>query len=102
MKKIECSCDLVLSTSPGLLNWRQLLKLLRPGGTLCVVGVAASEIQLPVSDLIDERKTIAGSPIGSPDMLRCLLKLGSEHHIRPWTECFRMSNASEAIARLER
>jgi alcohol/geraniol dehydrogenase (NADP+) len=102
MKKMESSCDFILSTSAGNVEWRQLLKLLRPGGTLCAVGVASSEIQLPVSELIDERKTIAGSPIGSPKTLCELLDFVSEHGIRPWTEPFRMSNATQAIARLER
>lgn len=102
MKKMESSCDFILSTSAGNVNWRQLLKLLRPGGTLCAIGVASSEIQLPVCELIDERKTISGSPIGSPKTLRALLEFVSRHGIRPWTEAFRMSGAFEAIARLER
>lgn len=102
MKKMQNSCDFILSTSAGNVEWRQLLKLLRPGGTLCAVGVASSEIQLPVSELIDERKTLTGNPIGSPKMLQRLLTFVSCHSIQPWTEPFRMSDASKAIARLER
>jgi uncharacterized zinc-type alcohol dehydrogenase-like protein len=101
VKRVESSCDFILSTSCGHLDWRQLLRILRPGGTLCLVGVTTSEVHLPVSDLIDERKTVAGSPIGSPKTLRTLLQFVCQHKLRPWTECFRMSNASEAIARLQ-
>ena len=102
MKKMQSSCDFILSTSAGNVEWQELLKLLRPGSTLCAVGVATSEIQLPISELIDERKTIAGSPIGSPRTLRGLLEFVSQQGIGPWTERFRMSEASHAIARLER
>jgi uncharacterized zinc-type alcohol dehydrogenase-like protein len=96
-RELHSSCDFIICTSSGPIDWKEMLKVLRPGGIICVVGVSNSEIQLSAKDLIDERKTLTGNPIGSPATLRSLFDFVLENKIRPWTTNYSMSEANNGV-----
>jgi alcohol/geraniol dehydrogenase (NADP+) len=55
--------DFILSTVSGDLPWDEYLAALKPQGTLSVVGMPASAIEIsPISLLVSEKKISGGAP----------------------------------------
>lgn len=100
MKRIEGSLDFIISTVYGELDWKAVLKTLGPKGRLHFVGVVPDPIEFEVSDLIEEQRTISGSPVGSPVTTMTMLDFCARHGIAPVTELFPMSRVNDAIKRL--
>jgi len=78
------------------------LQALRPTGTLCFVGVPPSPIALQAFPLIAGLRSVTGSPIGSPHMLREMMDVAARHGVKATTECFPMSKANEAIEKVKK
>ncbi|MBI4875531.1 MAG: NAD(P)-dependent alcohol dehydrogenase [Acidobacteria bacterium] len=95
------SCDFVISTVSADLDWAAYLNVLKPKGKLCVVGVPASELRLPAFPLIVGRKSVFGSPVGSPSLIREMLEFSARNGVLPVTERFPMARVNEALARLK-
>lgn len=98
----EETLDFVLSTAPMDLDWMKIISLLRPDGTLCFVGVPRKPLSIPVFSLIDSRKRICGSPIGSRwDTIR-MLQFAAKNGVRPQVDLFPLQEINSAIERLRR
>jgi uncharacterized zinc-type alcohol dehydrogenase-like protein len=102
LKKIGGSFDFVLSTVSADQDWQALVNSLRPKGTLCVVGVPPSPIALQAFPLISGKRSVAGSPIGSPHDLSEMLDVAARHGVKAITERFAMAKANDAIARVKK
>jgi uncharacterized zinc-type alcohol dehydrogenase-like protein len=102
LKKVAGSFDLLLSTVNADQDWQAYVAALRPKGTLCVVGVPPSPLQLQGFPLIAGQKNIAGSPIGSPRDLHEMLDVAARHGVKAITECFPMAKANDAVARVKK
>ena len=94
------SFDLILVTVNVVLNWELYISLLRPRGVLHFVG-AVPEIKVGAFPLILGQKSIAGSPLGSPETTRRMLEFAHRHEIKPMVERFPMAEVNKAMEHLE-
>lgn len=100
MKKIAGSFDLILVTANVPLDWDAYLAALAPDGRLHFVGAVLKPVPVPAFALIGGRKSVSGSPLGSPATVRDMLDFCARHSIAPQTESFPMSEVNEAIDHL--
>lgn len=98
---LERRFDFILNTVSGDIDWAAYAGLLRPRGNLVTVGVPKNDIRIPPFALILSQARIAGSPIGTPDMLRRMLDFSYTFAIAPMIERVPMSEVNAAMARLE-
>jgi uncharacterized zinc-type alcohol dehydrogenase-like protein len=101
-KKLGGSFDLLISTVSADQDWQSYINALRPKGTLCVVGVPPSPLQIQAFSLIGAQRSLAGSPTGSPRMLHEMLDVAALHNIKAITERFPMARANEAITKVKK
>jgi len=102
LKKIAGSFDLLLSTVSADQDWAGYVNALRPKGTLCVVGVPPSGIQLPAFPLIAGQRAVSGSPTGSPRDLNEMLDVAARHGVKAITEKFAMAKVNDAVAKVKK
>ena len=101
LKQAANSIDFLICTSSSQMDWPAYLALLRPKGKLCLLGVPKDGvITLPIFGLIDGRKTVCGSNIGSAPAIREMLRFAAQHGIVAQTELFPMSEANVALEKL--
>ena len=91
------SYDFILTTSPALDDWATLIGMLRPRGVLCMVGLPSANVSFPADELIGFEKSIAGSPIGSPDAIARMLRFAVEKGVQPRIELFPMAETNDAM-----
>lgn len=94
--------DFVLSTVSAGLDWQAYAALLKPKGTLCIVGVPDKPISLHAFGLIQGQRRIAGSPIGSPRLIRDMLEMAQRCDVRPQVECLPMDEVNQAFDKVRR
>ena len=102
IKKLAGCFDLLLSTVNADQDWPTYINALRPKGTFCFVGVPPSPIALPVFPLVGGRRSIAGSPTGSPQDLAEMLEVAARHKIEAVTERFAMKDANAAVDKVKK
>lgn len=94
--------DFLLSTVSVDLDWPLYMDLLRPKGKLCIVGASPSDVKVPPFSLIVGDRSIAGSVIGSPSMIREMLAFCIQHRIKPKTEVFDIRQVNHAIDKIRK
>ena len=97
MAAAEAGFDLLLVTASSDLDWSVYMRLLRPNGTLCLVGMPAQTITVPIDALVGEQKILTGSSIGSRDMIREMLEYSAANEIYPWVVHMPMDQVNEAL-----
>jgi uncharacterized zinc-type alcohol dehydrogenase-like protein len=102
LKKVAGSFDLLLSTVSADQDWQGYVNALRPKGTLCIVGIPPSPLQVLVPSLLSGQKAISSSPSGSPRDLHEMLDIAARHNIKAITERFPMAKANDAIAKVKK
>jgi uncharacterized zinc-type alcohol dehydrogenase-like protein len=102
LKKVAGSFDFILSTVSADQDWAGYIAALRPKGTMCVVGVAPSPLQIHAFALIGGQKGISGSPTGSPRDLHEMLDVAARHGVKAITERFAMAKANDAVAKVKK
>jgi alcohol/geraniol dehydrogenase (NADP+) len=102
LKDQACSFDFILNTANADQDWGVYMQALRPNGTLCFVGVPPSPVAVQAFPMISGVRTVTGSPIGSPHMLREMLEVAARHEVKAHTERFAMGKVNEAIERVKK
>lgn len=102
LKQVAGSFDVILSTINADQDWMAYVAALRPTGKLCFLGVPPEPISITPFSLVAGTKTITGSPIGSPLMLREMMDVAARHGVKAQTEHFAMNRANEAIAKVKK
>jgi uncharacterized zinc-type alcohol dehydrogenase-like protein len=100
LKKLAGSLDFILVTANVTLDWNALLAALAPSGRLHVVGAVLEPIPVPAFALIGGRKSLSGSPLGSPAVAVQMLEFCARHSILPQVEMFPMARINDALAHL--
>ncbi len=94
------SLDLLISTVNADLDWPVWLNVLRPRGTLTLVGVPPSMIAVPPAALIVGQKSIRGSLVGNRPAMEEMLRLAATHRITAQVEVMPMAEVNAAIERV--
>jgi len=102
LKDLAGSFDFILNTANADEDWGVYLQALRPTGTLCIVGVPPKPVSMPAFPLISGARTVAGSPIGSPQRIREMLEVAARHGVKAQTELFPMAKVNEAIEKVKK
>jgi len=97
IKAAQLSFDFVLQTENVSSDLSSYLNLLTPLGTLLVVGIPESALQIAPSALVMAGRTIMGSLIASPTRIEEMLKLASEKKILAHVQEYDISRVNEAI-----
>ena len=100
LKSVAGKLKFILNTTNVSLDWDSYLTALSPKGKLHTVGAVLEPMETPAFSLIMGDKSVGGSPIGSPELIRLMLEFCNRHNIYPNTEEFLMENANEAIEHL--
>jgi len=100
LAKAECSVDFLLTTANVNLDWAAFLKVLKPKGTLTVVGVPNEPMQIPGASLIVGEKVIRGSVIGGRDNISEMLTFAAQNNIKAKTEVVGMADCNKAVERV--
>jgi alcohol/geraniol dehydrogenase (NADP+) len=101
IKKLAGTFDLLIITVNVPLDWDALVASLAPNGRMHFVGFVLEPVPVGVVSLLIGQRSVSGSPIGSPIMIRRMLNFAARHKITPQTEHFPMSKINEAFAHLE-
>ena len=100
LRRAAASIDVLVSAVTADLDWESWLKILRPRGTLVVVGASPGKLSVPVGSLISGHKSIRGSAIGNPSTLREMLEFAARHGIAAQTEVVPMAEVNAAIEKV--
>lgn len=92
--------DFIFCTSSRGIEWKQAVSCLRPRGKLCLIGVPTDPLELPVGMLVDGRKIVCGSNIGSRPVIEKMLAFSARNKVRPQIEEYPMSQVNEAIGKV--
>lgn len=96
MESLKRKFDLLIDTIPVEHNLDKYLPLLNINGTIVLVGPINPMPGFHGGDLIDGRKSIAGSGIGSMKEVREMLEFSAKHNILPEVEVIKIEDVNEA------
>jgi len=77
-----------------------VIAALAPDGRLHFVGAVLEPVPVAAFSLIGGRKSISGSPLGSPATVVKMLDFCARHQIAPVTETFAMHDVNAALDHL--
>lgn len=100
LTKIAGSLDFILVTVNVPLDWDAYIRALAPDGRLHFVGAVLEPIPVAAFSLIGGRKSVSGSPLGSPATVATMLDFCARHGIAPVTETFAMHDVNAALDHL--
>ena len=100
LKPLRDEFDFILSTVSANLDWGEYIKLLRPNGVLCLVGVPSEPLQVPVGQILSQQRAVTASSIGGGVRMREMLDFASRHNITAWTETLPFDSVNTALDRL--
>ena len=91
------SLDLILNTAHAAPDMGVYLGALRPKGVFCQLGAAPDPLSVPAFALIVGSRTVTGSAIGSPAVIREMLEVAARHGVAAKTEGVPMREADAAL-----
>ncbi len=100
LKAITGTLDFILVTANAPLDWDAYIAALAPDGRLHFVGAVLEPVPVQAFSLIGGRKSISGSPLGSPATVATMLDFCARHGIAPVTETYAMDDVNAALDHL--
>jgi alcohol/geraniol dehydrogenase (NADP+) len=100
LKAIAGTLDFILVTANAPLDWGSYIAALAPDGRLHFVGAVLEPVPVQAFSLIGGRKSVSGSPLGSPATVATMLDFCARHDIAPVTETFAMDDVNAALDHL--
>jgi uncharacterized zinc-type alcohol dehydrogenase-like protein len=94
--------DLLLNTASASVDYPDYLGMLKPHGTLCLVGAPRDAIVIPPSALIGGQKAIAGSSIGGSRSMREMLAFAAAHGVRPRVQTLPMAQCNLGVSKVKK
>jgi uncharacterized zinc-type alcohol dehydrogenase-like protein len=91
------SLDLILNTAHAAPDMNAFMDALGPNGVFCQLGAAPAPLVVPSLPLITGSRSVTGSAIGSPAMIREMLTLAAERGIAATSEVVPMREANRAL-----
>ncbi len=99
-RKLKKHFDLIINTISAQHDYNQYLKLLRPFGTMALVGVPPKPSEVSASVLIDCNRRLTGSSIGGIRETQEMLDFCAEKNIVSDIELIKASQINEAYERV--
>ena len=99
-KKIILGYGKRFNTVSGEMDWNQYLRLLRMDGSMVVVGIPEKQVPIGASDLIQGRRSLAGSMVGGIAETQGMLDFCGKHDIVADIEVVPMQNVNQAFERM--
>lgn len=96
LKRGRNSLDFILCTVNVNLDWDAYLRMLRPNGMLCFVGVIPGNFEVSFRSLSRQR-SVRNSIIGNQDTMREMLDFAALHGIRAKTEVVPITEINTAL-----
>lgn len=92
--------DLVVSTASSTAQVSELVRGLRTGGRLTLVGVDGGTVQIPAATLVMNGITVTGSLTGSPQDIEEAMAFAVLSGVKPMIDVVPLTDASAAVDRL--
>ncbi|KAI0984074.1 hypothetical protein GJ496_004707 [Pomphorhynchus laevis] len=92
--------DIILDTISAKHDVNRLVKMLKNGGILCLIGLSSTDNAVNSIPLVTKGKSIMGSCLGSIQEARDLLKLCAERNILPETCEITIDQVAESLNKL--
>jgi uncharacterized zinc-type alcohol dehydrogenase-like protein len=96
------SLDLIVSTVFLPPDWKALLRALRPGGTLWLLGAPEEPLTVPTLGFVVGHKTVTGSAIGGRPLIREMLDFAARHGIAARVQVRPLAEADAAVEDVRR
>lgn len=93
------SCDYILDTVSANRDMAQVFSFLKTDGRIMIVGLPMEPLSISSFSLIDKRKGIVGSAIGSISETQEMINYCGENNIYPEVELISISEINEAFDR---
>jgi uncharacterized zinc-type alcohol dehydrogenase-like protein len=100
MQKHQRSFDFILDTVSAEHNLNAYIDLLKPNGTLTLVGAPEQPLPVAVFGLLSKRRTLAGSSIGGIRETQEMLDFCADHKITSDIELIPIQQIDQAYERL--
>jgi D-arabinose 1-dehydrogenase-like Zn-dependent alcohol dehydrogenase len=101
LKVNEKQYDFLLVTTYHSYDWSKFIKLLKPEGAICFVGLPSENITFPAVLLADyARRKITGSYIGSRQDMTELLEFAEKTDIKAITQVYEVNEVDKVISML--
>ena len=100
IKQLAGTLDFILVATNVPLDWDAYIAALAPDGRLHFVGAVLEPVPVAAFSLIGGRKSISGSPLGSPATVAKMLEFCTRHRIAPVIETFPMHEVNAALDHL--
>ena len=100
LAKLAGMFDFILVTANVALDWDSYIAALGPDGRLHFVGAVLEPVAVAAFSLIGGRKSVSGSPLGSPATVATMLDFCARHGIAPVTETFGLNDVNAALDHL--
>ncbi|KAL3152712.1 hypothetical protein ABBQ38_012303 [Trebouxia sp. C0009 RCD-2024] len=94
------SLDVVMNTTTGGMDAKQLLKKVGFNGTLVYVGGGLDTIKIMAMDLILAQKQVVGSCVGGRAQMREMFHLAALHNIKPILDTMPLEQCKQAVDKL--
>jgi uncharacterized zinc-type alcohol dehydrogenase-like protein len=91
------SFDLVLNTSTANVDMDCWLEGLRPEGVFVQLGAAPEPLALGTFAMIANHKTVAGSAVAHPEVLKRMLKFAGQHGVKAQVQTMPMTECNQAL-----
>jgi uncharacterized zinc-type alcohol dehydrogenase-like protein len=98
--KLNNYFDLIINTVSADIDWNQYLGLVKPEGTMVLIGVSPKPNMLSPFSLIRGRKELAGSLIGGIKETQEMLDFCGKHNLTPEIEMISIDKVNEAYDRV--
>jgi uncharacterized zinc-type alcohol dehydrogenase-like protein len=100
MGSLAMSFDILVNSVSAPLDPSPYLDLLRLGGVLVFVGLSGQPYPVNAFDLLNQRRMIAGSAIGSVSELQSMLDFAAEHGVEASVEIIPATDINAAYERV--
>lgn len=100
VKKAAGSIDVLISTVMADLDWERWLKVLRPKGSLVLVGASNRPLNVNPGTLLTGKKAVKGSVTGGRKRIREMLAFAARHGIAAQTETAPLAEANAAVEKI--
>ena len=101
LKSLRGSFDLVLNTTAAKLPWSAYMSTLCPKGRFITVGgYVDGPIKVGAFDLIGGERSMGGSSVAPPLIMKRMLEFCGRHNIAPITQTFAMKDCNDGLQHL--